>query len=75
MEYANDEFENVIYTDESSIQLETHRRFCCRKRVEAIRPMPRYKKDRNKVVARLHLEQEYTNFFRNIKKLVILLDN
>ena len=27
-------FADVIYTDETSIQLETHRRFCCRKRGE-----------------------------------------
>ena len=36
------EFDNVIWTDESSIQLETHRRFCCRKLGQAAKPKPRY---------------------------------
>ena len=34
-------FLDVIYTDETSIQLETHRRFCCRKRGQRPRPKPR----------------------------------
>ena len=38
----NDSFDDVIWTDESSIQMESHRRFCCRKRGEAARPKPRY---------------------------------
>ena len=32
-------FEDVIWTDETSVQLETHRRFCCRKKGQK----PRYK--------------------------------
>ena len=36
------EFDNVIWTDETSIQLETHRRFCCRKLGQAAKPKPRY---------------------------------
>ena len=32
-------FENVIWSDETSVQMETHRRFCCRKKGQK----PRYK--------------------------------
>ena len=32
--HQGDKFEDVIFTDESSIQLESHRRFCCRKKGE-----------------------------------------
>lgn len=35
-------FEDVIWTDESTIQLESHRRFACKKCGEAPRPKPRY---------------------------------
>ena len=35
-------FLNVIFTDESSIQMESHRRFCCRKKGEAPKNKPRY---------------------------------
>ena len=34
-------FLSVIFTDETSIQLESHRRFCCRKRGQKPRPKPR----------------------------------
>ena len=40
--YRNDEFKDVIWTDESTIQLENHRRFCCRKVGQAPKPKPRY---------------------------------
>jgi len=40
--HVNDDFENVVWTDECSVQLETHRRFCCRKRGESPRPKPMY---------------------------------
>ena len=30
-EHLGDEFHNVIWTDETSVQMETHHRFCCRK--------------------------------------------
>ena len=30
--YKHDQFENVVWTDECTIQLENHRRFCCRKK-------------------------------------------
>ena len=40
-DHTRDAFENVIWTDECSVQLETHKRFCCRKQGEAPRPKPR----------------------------------
>ena len=39
--YLNDGFEDVIFTDECSVQLETHKCFCCCKVGEALRPKPR----------------------------------
>ena len=36
------DFSDVIFTDECTVQLETHRRFCCRKRGEPPRPKPRF---------------------------------
>ena len=39
--YKDDDFEDVIWTDESTIQLENHRRFCCRKIGQAPKPKPR----------------------------------
>ena len=41
-EVAADGFKDVVWTDESSIQLETHRRFCCRKQGERPKNKPRY---------------------------------
>lgn len=35
-------FEDVIFTDESSIQMESHRRFCCRKIGQPPKNKPRY---------------------------------
>lgn len=35
-------FLNVIFTDETSVQLESHRRFCCQKRGEPPKNKPRY---------------------------------
>ena len=40
--YKNEDFKDVIWTDESTIQLENHRRFCCRKVGQAPKPKPRY---------------------------------
>ena len=37
-----DTFHAVIWTDECSVQMESHRRHCCRKIGEAPRPKPRY---------------------------------
>ena len=42
MENQCTDFHNVIWTDETSIQLENHRRFSHRKRGEKPRPKPRY---------------------------------
>ena len=42
LEYQHDAFENVIYSDESTVQLETHRRYSCCKEGEAPQPKPRY---------------------------------
>ena len=39
--YNDDEFENVIYSDECTVQLESHRRFCCRKKGQPERLKPR----------------------------------
>ena len=45
LEWANahkrDDFANVIWTDEATVQLETHRRFCCRKFGQRPKPKPR----------------------------------
>ena len=41
-QHRNDDFANVIWTDERSVQMESHRRFCCRKRGEAPKGKPRY---------------------------------
>jgi len=38
-EYLGKDIDDIIWTDEMSVQMETHRRFCCRKR----RQKPRYK--------------------------------
>ena len=40
-EHLGQSFDDVIWTDESTIQMETHRRFACRKRGEPPRPKPR----------------------------------
>lgn len=40
-EHLGETFEDVVYTDECSVQMETHRRFCCRKEGQAPRPKPK----------------------------------
>ena len=40
-EYDSDNFTNVIWAVKCSVQMESHRRFCCRKRGELPKPMPR----------------------------------
>lgn len=37
------DFNNVIWTDETSVQIETHKRLCYRKEGEPPRPKPRPK--------------------------------
>lgn len=39
--YKDKDFEDVIFTDECTVQLETHRRFCCRKRGQPPKAKPR----------------------------------
>ena len=41
--HLDDTFDDVIWTDETSVQLETHRRFCYRKEGMKPRPKPRAK--------------------------------
>lgn len=41
--HLHDDFRNVIWTDETSIQLETHRKRCYRKKGETPKPKPRPK--------------------------------
>lgn len=43
IKHINDPFEDVIWTDETTIQLETHKRYCCRKLGEKPRCKPRAK--------------------------------
>lgn len=40
--YKDDDFTNVVFTDETTVQQESHRRFCCRKRGEPPKNKPRY---------------------------------
>ena len=41
-DHIQDTFDDVIFTDETTVQIETHRRFCCRKQGVAPKPKPRY---------------------------------
>lgn len=41
--HLHDSFEDVIWTDETTVQLETHKRFCYRKEGRKPRPKPRAK--------------------------------
>lgn len=41
-EYLDDTFDDVIWTDECTVQMASHRRFCCRKRGEPPKLKPRY---------------------------------
>lgn len=43
MAHRNDDFHDVIWSDETTVQLESHRRFCCRKRGQKPRYKPRPK--------------------------------
>ena len=43
MKHLGDDFKNVIWTDESSIQMENHRTFCYRKIGEPPKPKPKPK--------------------------------
>ena len=41
-QYLHNSFDDVVWTDECSVQLESHKRFCCRKQGEPPRLKPRY---------------------------------
>ena len=41
-QHQNDNFADVIWTDECSVQMESHSQFCCRKCGEAPKAKPRY---------------------------------
>ena len=43
-EYRHDDFENVLWTDECTVQLKNHRRFCCRKKGQKpkLKPKPKH---------------------------------
>ena len=43
IKYQNDDFDNVVYSDECTIQMEAHRRFYCRKQGEAAKPKTKSK--------------------------------
>ena len=40
-QHMEEEFNDVIFTDETTVQLENHRRFCCRKEGRPPKPKPR----------------------------------
>ena len=42
VENQDDDFDDVIWSDECTIQLENHRRFYCRKVGHAPKPKPKY---------------------------------
>ena len=42
-EHAAETFQNVIWSDETTVQMKTHRRFCCRKNGQKPRYKPRPK--------------------------------
>ena len=42
-DFLHDDFHDVVWTDEMTVQLQSHKRFCCRKLTEPPRPKPRPK--------------------------------
>ncbi len=42
LQHTNDDFDNVIYTDETSIEMEAHKRFCCCKQGQAPKSKPKH---------------------------------
>ena len=42
-DYITDNFHDVISSDETTVQLETHKRYCCRKKGQKPKPKPRPK--------------------------------
>ena len=43
IDHLLDDFSNVIWTDETTVQLQTHKRFCYHKEGQKPRPKPRPK--------------------------------
>ena len=41
-EHLHEDFGNVIWTDETTVQMESHRRYCCRKKSQKPRYKPKY---------------------------------
>ena len=41
-QFKNDVFNDVVYTDECTVQMESHRRLCCWKQGEVPQPKPRF---------------------------------
>lgn len=41
-EHVGDAFVEVIWTDETTVQLETHKRYCCRKNGQKNKPRPKH---------------------------------
>ena len=66
---AEDGFCDVVYTDETSIQLESHRRFCCRKRGEQPRPKPKYV---SMLCADLLMHIPWSYYITNSRPIVII---
>ena len=42
--HLDDDFDNVIWSDECTVQMDSHRRFCCRKMNQAPKLKPRFVK-------------------------------
>ena len=45
-EYLHDDFSDVVWTDETTVQLESHKRYCCRKQGATPKPKPHPKHPR-----------------------------
>ena len=61
-EHLQDNFDDVVWTDECSVQLETHKRFCCRKQGEPPRPKPRFVNVSLYYILNTYI-QDYKKFF------------
>ena len=64
-------FLDVIYTDETSIQMESHRRFCCRKVGEPPRNKPRYGVDMWPVFLSLDIVAVYLYVYMQLLLFVV----
>ena len=58
-EAAEGGFEDVVWTDECSVQLETHRWFCCKKQEERPRNKPQYSKTTNYLYMHVYMYSLY----------------